>query len=119
MIISKLCIHGYHGVKEAEKSLGQKFYLDVICGIDRAPNAPDQMSTTVCYDEICNLIVDISSAETFNLIESFAEQIITVIFERFSIVNSVDLTIQKPNAPIHHKVDYVGVSVARKRLASA
>jgi len=102
-------------VKEAEKSLGQKFYLDIVCGIERDAAAPDKMSTTVCYDEICNLITEISSAQTFNLIESFAERIIAAIFESFDIVSSVDLTIEKPNAPIHHKVDYVGVSVFRER----
>lgn len=115
IIVSNLCIHGYHGVKEAEKSLGQKFYIDLACGIDRTGRGEDQMTTTVCYGELCDLVERVSSGQTFNLIESLAESLATSIFASFSMVQTVDLTIRKPNAPIRHNVDFVAVAIVRNR----
>lgn len=115
IIVSNLRIHGYHGVKDAEKSLGQKFHIDLVCDVDRSTDRRDDMDTTVCYGELCTLVEEVSSSETFNLIETLAERLAATIFERFNIVQRVELTIRKPSAPILHNVDYVAVSLVRTR----
>ena len=73
------------------------------------------MASTVCYGELCQLAETVSSAETFNLIETLAERIATAIFETYSAVKAVQLTIRKPNAPVSHIVDHVGISISRTR----
>ena len=115
--ISNLQIHGYHGVKDAEKALGQKFYIDLTCSVDRSNTAADTMANTVCYGELCQLVENVSSAETFNLIESLAERIAISVFNAHHLVKQVEITIRKPNAPISHHVDHVGVSIVRHRNA--
>lgn len=115
IFVKDLRIHGFHGVKDAEKSLGQKFHIDIICEVERNGERADAMSSTVCYGALCQLAEDISSAQTFNLIETLAERIATAIFERFAAVVQTQLTIRKPNAPVSHIVDHVGVSITRSR----
>ena len=117
IIVSNLRIHGYHGVKDAEKALGQKFYIDLICGIDRSGNDADTMEATVCYGELCSLVQSISQTQTFNLIESLGERVIAAILEAYDLVQEVEITIRKPNAPIAHHVDHVAVSIKRARHA--
>lgn len=115
IFVNDLRIHGYHGVKDAEKSLGQKFHIDIVCDVERNGERTDSMASTVCYGELCQLAEDVSSAQTFNLIETLAERIATAIFDRFYTVQKAQLTIRKPNAPVSHIVDHVGVSITRSR----
>ena len=115
IFVSNLRIHGFHGVKDAEKSLGQKFHIDIACDVERNGERNDTMTSTVCYGELCQLAEEVSSAQSFNLVETLAERIATAIFDTFATVKSVELTIRKPNAPVSHVVDHVGVSIKRLR----
>lgn len=115
IFISNLRIHGYHGVKEAEKSLGQKFHVDIAYTISRQKDGPDQMNETVCYGAVCDLASKVSQSETFNLIETLADRIAAAILGEFDLVQSVEIEIRKPSAPVSHIIDHVGVSVKRTR----
>ena len=70
VIIRNLRIHGFHGVKQAEKALGQKFEVDLVCELNGKIGVHDQMDETVCYGEICDLVCAVSEADVFNLIET-------------------------------------------------
>lgn len=115
VFVTNLCIHGYHGVAKAEKSLGQRFYVDMDCHLARSGSAGDTMESTVCYSALCDLAERLSAKTTFNLIESFAHQLATEILSQFMLVQSVRVQIRKPSAPIRHPVDFVGVEVERSR----
>lgn len=53
LILRGLMFHGFHGVKPEEKTLGQKFLIDVDAWMDlRAAGKSDQMSDTLSYTEI-------------------------------------------------------------------
>ncbi len=115
VFVSNLCIHGYHGVIDAEKSLGQKFFVDIDCEIERPDPDLDKMSETVCYGALCDLAENISGEGTFNLIEVLADRIAHAVLETYPIVRSVRIQIRKPSAPIRHVVDHVGVETVKRR----
>jgi dihydroneopterin aldolase len=115
IFVSNLRLHGHHGVMDAEKSLGQKFEVDIDCCIIRPTDAIDRLSGTVNYADLCDLAAEISANDNFNLIETLAHDIATVILSRFEMVQEVTVTVRKPSAPIKYNVDHVGVSVTRGR----
>lgn len=115
IIIRNLRIHGYHGLKEAEKALGQIFEVDISCDLVADRPARDVMDDTVCYGEICDLVVGVSEAEVFNLIETLAERIVAAIFSQFPRVRRIRVEIRKPRAPIRHIVNHVGIAIERDR----
>lgn len=115
VFVSNLAIHGYHGVVDAERSLGQKFYVDIECELEPVEALTDDMSATVCYGDLCTLAQDVSCRSTFNLIEVLARNIIDEIFCTYPLVRHVALRVRKPSAPIRHFVDYVGVEVSQAR----
>jgi len=115
VFVTNLCIYGYHGVAKAEKSLGQKFYVDIDCIIVRPRPGNDRMDETVCYGALCHLAERLSANTTFNLIESLAHRIAEEVLVQFALVESVRVQIRKPSAPIRHVVDHVGVEVERRR----
>tara|TARA_R110000765_G_scaffold4168_2_gene13308 strand:+ start:1065 stop:1430 length:366 start_codon:yes stop_codon:yes gene_type:complete len=115
IFVSNLHIHGHHGVMDAEKSLGQRFMVDIDCAIARPADAADQMSDTVHYGELCDLATEVSAATVFNLIETLAHKLAEAILVKFPLVQTVTITVRKPSAPIKYAVDHVGVSVTRRR----
>ncbi|KAF0186501.1 MAG: dihydroneopterin aldolase [Hyphomonadaceae bacterium] len=115
VLVSNLIVHGHHGVADAEKTLGQKFEVDIDCHVRRPNPADDTMRSTVCYSELCDIAIELSNRVTFNLIETFAYRLIDEIFERFASVERVRVCLRKPSAPIRHSLDHVGVELERAR----
>lgn len=115
VLVSNLCVYGFHGVAKAEQSLGQKFYIDIHCDIARPEPVADRMEDTVCYGALCDLVVQLSAKTTFNLIESFARQVADEVLTGFPLVRSVRVQIRKPSAPVRHAFDHVEVEIVKSR----
>jgi len=53
LILRGLKLHGYHGVKPEERTLGQKFLVDVDAWLDlRQAGKSDCLSDTISYTDI-------------------------------------------------------------------
>jgi 7,8-dihydroneopterin aldolase/epimerase/oxygenase len=116
IFVSNLCIYGYHGVREEEERLGQRFYLDICCQVDtRAATAEDNLTKTLSYSDLCALVQRVFSAKRFKLIESLADRIAREILGQYRIVDQVCIRIRKPSAPVHAVVDCAGVEITRER----
>ncbi len=117
VFVSNLRLHGFHGVHRAEKSLGQKFYIDMDCELKPQAGRTDRMAETVDYGALCDLAARLSAETVFNLIETFAGKIAEAVLDEQPLVERVTVTVRKPSAPIRHFVDHVGVVVTRSRDA--
>ncbi|WP_084399501.1 dihydroneopterin aldolase [Henriciella aquimarina] len=115
VFVSNLAIHGFHGLIPAEKTLGQKFYADIECLVARTEAPSDTMGDAVDYGKLCDLAHDISVSGPFNLVETLAERIGHGVLETFPLVKSVRVRIRKPNAPVRHFFDDVGVEITLER----
>lgn len=115
VFVENLGIHGFHGLIAEEKRLGQKFYADIECLVAREEAPSDTMKDAVDYGKVCDLAHDISASGPFNLIETLAERIGQGVMETFPLVARVRVRIRKPNAPIRHFLDHVGVEIELSR----
>jgi dihydroneopterin aldolase len=115
VLVANLCVFGRHGVGIAEQSLGQKFYIDMECVVDRPNPADDRIEATVCYGALCDLAENLSVRTTFNLIETFARAVAQQILADFPLVRSVRVQVRKPSAPIRQAIDWVGAEVECSR----
>lgn len=105
---------GYHGVFEEESFLGQKFIVDAILFLDtKGAGKTDDLELSVDYGEVCKLIKKTVEVERFQLIESLAEEIASKLLLTFSILQSVEITVKKPWAPILIAMDTVAVTIKR------
>ncbi|WP_084420731.1 dihydroneopterin aldolase [Henriciella litoralis] len=117
VFVTNLAIHGFHGVMPQEKTLGQKFFADIECKVRREAPMRDDMEEAVNYGHICDLAHEVSASVKFNLIETLAERIASAVLDGFPLVQSVRVCIRKPNAPIRHFIDTVGVEIMLERDA--
>ncbi|MAN74245.1 MAG: dihydroneopterin aldolase [Henriciella sp.] len=115
VFVENLGIHGFHGLIAEEQRLGQKFYADIECLVARQEAPSDTMKDAVDYGKVCDLAHEISASGPFNLIETLAERIGQGVMETFPLVSRVRVRIRKPNAPIRHFLDHVGVEIELSR----
>ncbi len=116
-IIAKgLTFRACHGVGSQEKIHPQKFMVDLEMGLDlsRAGNS-DQLDHTVNYDQACQLVEHIMAGKVYNLIESLAEDIARLLLENFILLQEVDVTVYKPEAPVAAEFEYFAVKIKRFR----
>jgi dihydroneopterin aldolase len=118
-IIAKgLRFAGCHGVLAREKSQPQQFLVDVEIIKDLKKAAIyDSVAFTVNYQEVFQEVKRIVEKETFNLIETLADAIAEQILARFQ-VDSVEVTVYKPDAPVDGIFDYFAVKIKREKSCS-
>ena len=114
--IDGLALHARHGVLEAERTLGQRFFIDLVVTADvgDALNS-DQIDDSVHYGQIIKAATLTFTGRTFNLIEAAASAVADDLLDRFPTVVAVSVTVHKPSAPVAAIVADVSATVERRR----
>lgn len=104
---------GHHGVYDHERRDGQEFVVDLVLHLDLAPAAAsDDVADTVHYGHLAERVVEVIAGEAVDLIETLAARIAAVVLE-FALVDTVEVTVHKPDAPITVPFTDVAVTVVR------
>jgi 7,8-dihydroneopterin aldolase/epimerase/oxygenase len=110
-----LRVRGHHGVFEHERADGQDFVVDVVLEFDTSIAArTDELADTADYGALAMTIAAIIGGEPVNLLETLAERIATSCLADGRI-DSVEVSVHKPHAPIPLAFDDVAVSIVRSR----
>jgi len=116
IILSDLAFYGYHGVMLEENKLGQRFRIDLKCGIDLSEaGKTDDVNKTVSYADIYYLVKDATEDTRYKLIEALAQHIIDRLFEQFEPIKSIKIRIRKPEAPVKTTNGEFAIMIKRKR----
>ena len=96
-----ITLFGYHGARPEERTLGQRFVVDVDLKADlRNAGATDDLDATVNYSEVYALVAELVEGEPVNLLETLGERIVRAVFERFPQVQRARVRIAKPGVAI-------------------
>jgi dihydroneopterin aldolase len=109
--------YAYHGVNPEERTLGQRFVVDLVLEVDLGPaGASDDLAATVSYSAVYKLVRGIVEGEPRNLLEAVAETIAARVLAEFPLVSRVTVTVRKPEAPLKGALlDAAGVRLTRTR----
>lgn len=108
-------VFAHHGVLPSEREAGQTFVVDVELAADlSAAAATDDLSRTIDYASVADVVVRVVSGGPYDLIETVATRVGDAILAGFS-VSEVVVTVHKPQAPIEHRFADVSVTVTRRR----
>ena len=134
--LNDLQFHAYHGVLPSEKSLGQKFLINVemkkkrrntLSAFDTETPTPseateevlkahDRIEHTVDYAKAFTLIKSIVvSGPQRELIETVGEDIAWQILRQFASVDEVKVSVEKPHVAIDGDLRSLGISLVRRR----
>jgi dihydroneopterin aldolase len=105
----------HHGVYAHERENGQTFVIDVQLRLPLgAAAAGDDLARTVHYGELAEGVVAAVERDPVDLIETVAERVAAVALA-YEAVESVRVTVHKPEAPIAVPFDDVRVVIERGR----
>ncbi len=108
-------VWGFHGVFEHERADGQDFLVDVVLYFDTGPAArSDDIADTVNYADVARSVTSIVGGAPVNLIETLAARIADACLAD-PRVDSVEVTVHKPHAPIPSPFSDVLVTISRSR----
>ncbi len=116
IFIRNMQFYGYHGVYPEETVLGQRFLVSIMMYADlKGASVQDDLSLTVNYAEVYNIVKTIVEGTPFKLLESVAERVVGAVLTDFPILSRVVVRIEKPGAPIAGVFSDVGVEIDRSR----
>lgn len=116
IFLKGMAFYGYHGALPEEKSLGQRFLVDVRIWFDlRQAAATDNLQAGVDYTEIYCIVKKLVEGTRFNLIETLAERIAGAVLQEFPQIDQVTTSVTKPEVPIPGMLAGVTVEVTRRR----
>ena len=114
--LSKIECFGKHGIYDNEKNNEQKFFVDIYININDFEE--DDISKTINYEEVVDLVIKIVEHESFDLIESLSKNIVKQIITRYQksnvIINEIRATVHKPNTILKSKTEDISVSYFEK-----
>ncbi|MBG01155.1 MAG: dihydroneopterin aldolase [Acidimicrobiaceae bacterium] len=106
---------GTIGVLPEEQERAQPFEVDISLESDLSKSGQtDQLTDTVNYAEIVEVVVNVISGESNQLLERVAQRIADETL-RIHAVDAVTITIRKLRPPVPHLVDHSAVTIRRER----
>ena len=116
ILIQGLEFYAFHGVPDAEQTIGHRYVVDARLGVDtRVAGQSDDVDDTVNYAHVAAALLKIGTGTQFRLLERLAAQMVSAIFVRFAPVQSITLRVRKSLPPMNAIVAAVGVEITRQR----
>lgn len=113
--ITQLKVFAHHGVLPEETRDGQDFYVNAKLYLEtKEAGDSDDLTKSVHYGEVSELITKFMQENTFQLIEAVAENTAVEVLRAFPLLKGIELEICKPHAPI--PLPFGNVSVTIKRM---
>lgn len=94
--IKDLVVEARHGVHPNEKEQAQRFIFNVEVTLDSRANISDDLTDTLNYTELKQIILKTAQNNSFNLIERLAQTVAAQILEN-ERVRKVVVAIDKPD----------------------
>lgn len=106
--------YGYHGVNAEERSLGQRFLVDVELATDlHTAGVSDDINDTINYSAVYKRVRALVEGSPRSLIEAVAEDIATALLNEFP-AKGVIVTVRKPEVALRGAMlGAAGVRIAR------
>ena len=111
-------VYGTHGVYEQEKKKGQEFRIDL--QIELRENIlnfenykSESFDNSVNYENLVNEVINVSDNNSFDLIETFAYEILNSL-KKYNNISKATVTIHKPNSPLKELVENISVTASEE-----
>jgi dihydroneopterin aldolase len=116
LTVTGLQAYGYHGLRDEERLLGQKFVFDIRARlVSTRSHLDDVLESSIRYDELISQVVKITHDTKFRTLEALGETIALGPLQHFERMQSVVVGVSKLSPPIPQFVDKVAVQVRLDR----
>lgn len=114
-----MTFYAYHGAFPEENRLGQRFIVDLELFLSLRKSAQtDELTHTINYAEVYQLVEQEVTQKQVKLIETLAENIAAILLRTFPELAQVTVRVTKPDPPIPGHYQAVGVEITRRKNES-
>ena len=111
-------VYGTHGVYDQEKKNGQNFKIDLLIELKKnilnfENYKSESFENTINYENLVNEVINVSDNNSFDLIETFAYEILNSL-RKYNNISKVTVTIHKPNSPLKELVEDISVTASEE-----
>jgi 7,8-dihydroneopterin aldolase/epimerase/oxygenase len=101
IVLAEMAFHAYHGHLPEERTLGQRFLVDVEVDLDlRQAGVRDALEETVDYSALYATVQHAFSSPPCHLLEAAAERVADAVLGSQPRVSAVRVQVRKPSAPL-------------------
>ena len=107
--LKELKFHAYHGLYAGEEKTGGLFEVNLSVWY-KPEGRIEQLDQTINYVELFNIVKQRMMQQS-SLIETVAEDMCTQLKERFTMINKIELSIDKCSPPIEQFSGKTGITL--------
>lgn len=113
--LKNMIFYGYHGLHEAERTLGQRFSVDITAITNSELDSKvRKLSDTIDYTSIYEVVKNEVENYKYHLLEKLANKVLEHILKEFKLVKKCSIKIRKIAVPISGTLDYVELEMERE-----
>lgn len=110
--ITNMRFYTHNGVFAEEKTLGQQISVDVAVTYDIENKVKDDdLSTTISYADVYEIVRDYVSQHDFNLMESVANGTLNTLLTALPTADKIQVSVKKYSVPIAGVFDDIIITV--------
>lgn len=114
--LKNMIFYGYHGLHEAERTLGQRFGVDITVETNHdIDDKVKHLEDTVDYTKIFEEVKEEVENYKYHLLEKLAAKVLERIMDKFPLVVKCTIAIKKIAVPINGTLDYVELEMYKER----
>ena len=114
--LKSLSYHAKHGYYEEERVRGNRFEVDLVArGHFRDAAGGTNLAGTFDYEQAEKAVCSIMKGRSEYLIETLCSEIGDVLFSRFTILQSLRVSVRKLNPPLETGAEYAEITMEWKR----
>lgn len=114
--IKNIQIFAYHGVFPEEQKLGQKFIISIDFWANLGKICEtDNLADGFCYGAVVDKIVHFCTSNQYKTLEGLSHALGKYLFFTNKMIETINIKIEKPNAPVNHPIDTIAVEIQRCR----
>lgn len=116
IVLESLAFDGRTGLLPGERDTGVRFRVDVELELDLArASQTDRLADTVDYRHVADLVLEVGTQRSFQLVEKLAGEIAREVLERCPPVQGVTIQVRKLVPVLAGHPDAVSVRLTRRR----
>jgi dihydroneopterin aldolase len=106
----------YHGVKKEEQKLGGKYQVDIELYYDaKSAVVNDDVNYALNYEEVMYCISEVMTSESYSLVETVANEILNMLFEKFEALKKGTVRVRKYSVPIRSVIKCIEIEQSMER----